>query len=73
MKRTLKLKKSSNVHEAHYDPETETLDLHLNDGHWSVLFMDQEAANKFEVAKSHGTHFHQFIKNNEKYEVKRVK
>lgn len=73
MQHTLKLKKSSNVHGARYDPDTETLETDLNDGTWAHFGVSQEDADKFEDADSHGQHFHKFIKNNENYEVKRVK
>ena len=71
MKQTLKLKKSSNVHGATYDPDTETLDLDLNDGTWSHFGVSQDKVDDLVSAKSHGQHYHQFIKG--EHEVKRVK
>jgi len=71
MQRVLKIKKSSNIHGARYDPDTETLELDLNGGTWAHFGVGQDKVDDFVSAKSHGEHHAKFIKD--QHETKRVK
>ena len=71
MQQTLKLKKSSNVHGARYDPDTETLELDLNGGTWAHFGVDQQKVDDFVSAKSHGEHHAKHIAG--QHETKRIR
>jgi hypothetical protein len=67
----MRLKPSTNVHEARYDPRAQRLTVKLNDGTFAVQNVDQDKAIAFGEADSHGKFFHQvFVKGG--HEITRV-
>jgi hypothetical protein len=53
----MRLKPSTNVHEARYDPRAQRLTVKLNDGTFAVQNVDQDKAIAFGEADSHGKFF----------------
>jgi hypothetical protein len=68
MEESLQIHHSEQIHWASYDPDTQQLNLTLNDrrkhGYSPV---PQKVVNGFVRAKSHGDFFHKNIRNNPNY------
>lgn len=62
----LKLKPSSHVHAATYDPQANRLTLDLNNGRFAVHDVPSDKALAYEFATSHGDFFFKnFVKQHE--------
>jgi len=62
----LKLKESSHVRSAKYDPQAQRLTLELNNGTFAVHGVDAQKAADYQNADSHGDFFFKnFSKNHE--------
>lgn len=73
MDQPIKLKPSEQVHSATYDPQAQRLTLGLNGGTFAYHGVEQQVADDFAKADSHGQFFHQVIRGNKKYEHTRVR
>ena len=71
MDQKLKLKPSSHVHGAVYDPDTERLTLNLNGGTIAHHLVPLETAQGLQAAQSHGKFYNENIRG--KYEFSRVR
>lgn len=61
--RELSIKTSTNIRQALYDPDTQTLTVHfLNGGSYTYSGVDEVKANGFETAESAGRYLHANIK-----------
>jgi len=67
----LKLKPSSHVHEASYDPDTERLTLRLNGGTIAHHGVPVQKALELQAAPSHGKYYNEHIRG--KFEHSRVR
>jgi hypothetical protein len=74
--RPLKLKNSSQVHKASYDPRAQRLTLQLNGGTFAYHDVPAEIADGLQKADSHGDYFHEHIRSKpgepKKFEYTRV-
>lgn len=73
MDQKLRLKFSSHVHEAKYDPQAERLTLTLNNGVFAVHGVSPSQADAYEKAQSHGDFFFKNFHKNKKHEITRVR
>ena len=71
MDQKLKLKPSTHVHEASYDPDTERLTLRLNGGTIAHHNVPVQLAQGLQAAQSHGKFYNENIRN--KFEHSRVR
>lgn len=67
----LKLKPSSHVHKAVYDPQAERLTLDLNNGVFAVHGVPEDKAAAYEKAPSHGDFFFKNLQG--QHEITRVR
>ena len=70
MDQPLKLKPSTHVHAAAYDPQAERLTLDLNNGRFAVHGVPADKAAAYEAAPSHGDFFFKNFQG--KHEITRV-
>ena len=71
MDQKLRLKPSTHVHEASYDPEAERLTLRLNGGTIAHHGVPKELALGLQAAQSHGKYYNEHIRG--KFEHSRVR
>lgn len=71
MDQPLKLKPSSHVQGARYDPQAQRLTLDLNNGTFAVHDVPPEKAQAYQQADSHGNFFFKNIQG--KHEITRVR
>jgi hypothetical protein len=67
----MRLKPSTQVHGARYDPQAQRLTLDLNGSTVAVHDIPQDKVVAFGEADSHGKFFHQYIKG--QHEITRVR
>ena len=73
MDQKLRLKPSTHVHEASYDPETERLTLKLNGGTIAHHNVPARLAQGLQAAPSHGKFYNENIRNKPEFEHSRVR